>query len=134
MLRGPTIHCIKGVDQSRMADRTLYSGQDLGRLIMSFHGNGRALTIPWVWSGDQKHSEQAPEAEALRRLNDEELMAGLQAKDAKALEALFGRYSRLVNSIAFRILRDYSEAEEVVQEAFFYIYQKSKVFDPAKGG
>jgi RNA polymerase sigma-70 factor, ECF subfamily len=101
---------------------------------MSFHANGRALTIPWVWSGDQRHPVEAAKAEALRPLSDEELMAGLQAQDASALEALFGRYSRLVNSIAFRILRDHSEAEEVVQEAFFYIYQKSKVFDPEKGG
>jgi RNA polymerase sigma-70 factor (ECF subfamily) len=60
-------------------------------------------------------------------------MAGLQAKDAEALETLFGRYSRLVNSIAFRILRDYSEAEEVVQEAFFYIYQHAALFDEKKG-
>jgi RNA polymerase sigma-70 factor (ECF subfamily) len=61
-------------------------------------------------------------------------MADLQAKNTNALETLFNRYSRLVNGIAFRILRDHSEAEEVVQEAFFYIYQKASVFDPAKGG
>jgi RNA polymerase sigma-70 factor (ECF subfamily) len=47
---------------------------------------------------------------------------------------LFDRYSRLVSGIAFRILHDYSESEEVVQEAFFYIYQKSALFDPRKGG
>jgi RNA polymerase sigma-70 factor (ECF subfamily) len=61
-------------------------------------------------------------------------MAGLQAKDAEAVETLFGRYSRLVNSIAFRILHDYSEAEEVVQEAFFYVYQHASLFDESKGG
>ncbi len=61
-------------------------------------------------------------------------MAGLQAKDANALEALFGRYSKLVSGIAFRILRDYSEAEEVVQEAFLYVFKKSALFDPGKGG
>jgi RNA polymerase sigma-70 factor (ECF subfamily) len=60
-------------------------------------------------------------------------MSGLQAKDSKALELLFGRYSRLVFGIALRILNDRSEAEEVVQEAFFYIYQKAVIFDPLKG-
>jgi len=60
-------------------------------------------------------------------------MAGLWEKDSNALEALFGRYSRLVMGIAFRILRDHSEAEEVVQEVFLYLYQKAALFDPAKG-
>ncbi len=60
-------------------------------------------------------------------------MASLKSRDTAALEVLFGRYSRLVSGIAFRIVRDYSEAEEVVQEAFFYIYQKAGLFDSTKG-
>ena len=60
-------------------------------------------------------------------------MAGLQVKDSKALELLFGRYSKLVFGIGLRILNDHCEAEEVVQEAFFYIYQKALLFDPSKG-
>ena len=43
------------------------------------------------------------------------------------------RYSRLVFGIAFRILNDKSEAEEVVQEVFFGVYRKAPLFDPAKG-
>jgi RNA polymerase sigma-70 factor, ECF subfamily len=69
----------------------------------------------------------------VRSPSDEELMSSLQAKDSKALELLFDRYSGLVFGIALRILNDHSEAEEVVQEAFFYIYQKALIFDPLKG-
>jgi len=32
-----------------------------------------------------------------------------------------------------RILRDHGEAEEVVQDVFFYVYQKASLFDPARG-
>jgi len=64
---------------------------------------------------------------------DEELMAGLQIKDARALDLLFGRYSRLVLGIALRILNDRNEAEDVVQEVFFGLYQKATLYDPAKG-
>ena len=60
-------------------------------------------------------------------------MSSLQAKDSKALELLFDRYSGLVFGIALRILNDHSEAEEVVQEAFFYVYQRALIFDPLKG-
>src|SRR3981081_2136096 len=92
---------------------------------MSSPPNGRALELPvvWVWR---------PVVE-VRSPSDEELMSRLQAKDSKALELLFDRYSRLVFGIALRILNDHSEAEEVVQEAFFYIYQKAVIFDPLKG-
>jgi RNA polymerase sigma-70 factor (ECF subfamily) len=60
-------------------------------------------------------------------------MAWMQAKDSKGLDLLYTRYSRLVFGIALRILNDKSEAEEVVQEVFFGVYQKAPLFDPAKG-
>jgi RNA polymerase sigma-70 factor (ECF subfamily) len=60
-------------------------------------------------------------------------MAGICAKDPEALDLLFGRYSKLVFGIAFRILRDRNEAEEVIQEAFLYVHQKAVLYDRAKG-
>jgi RNA polymerase sigma-70 factor (ECF subfamily) len=101
---------------------------------MSSPANGRALAIPLVWSRNHGHLVEVPKAAPLASPSDEELMAGLQAKDSSALEALFRRHSRLVSGIAYRILGDYSEAEEVVQETFFYIYQHATLFDPGKGG
>ncbi len=99
---------------------------------MSSPPNGRALALPVVWGSTRESALSLPVVEA-RSPSDEELMSSLQAKDSKALELLFDRYSGLVFGIALRILNDHSEAEEVVQEAFFYIYQKSLIFDPLKG-
>jgi len=65
--------------------------------------------------------------------SDEDLMACLQAKDEEALALLFDRYSRLVFSIGHRILRDYGEAEELVQETFLYVYQRAALYNPSKG-
>lgn len=98
---------------------------------MSSPPNGRALDFPVVW-GHSRDRVIEPPVEG-RSPTDEELMASLQAKDSEALELLFARYSRLVFGIAFRILNDHSESEEVVQEAFFYIYRKAVLFDPVKG-
>jgi RNA polymerase sigma-70 factor (ECF subfamily) len=69
----------------------------------------------------------------VRSPSDEELMARMQAKDSQGLDQLYTRYARLVFGIAFRTLNDRSEAEEVVQETFFSLYQKALLFDPAKG-
>src|SRR4030081_2703200 len=99
---------------------------------MSSPPNGRALTLPVVLVATRGSAVSLPAVELLSP-SDEELMSSVQAKDSKALELLFNRYSRLVFGIALRILNDHSEAEEVVQEAFFYIYQKSLIFDPLKG-
>ena len=99
---------------------------------MSSPPNGRALALPVGWGSRRESALSLPVVE-VRSPSDEELMSSLQAKDSKALELLFGRYSRLVFGIALRILNDHSEAEEVVQEAFFYIYQKAVIFDPMKG-
>jgi len=60
-------------------------------------------------------------------------MSSVVANDSGALRLLINRYSRLVLRIALRILHDYGEAEEVVQEVFLYVHQKAVLFDASKG-
>jgi len=69
----------------------------------------------------------------LSNLADEELMLRVTSGWQDALSVLFDRYHRLVFSVALRIVRDPGEAEEVVQEVFFFVYRKAKAFDPARG-
>jgi RNA polymerase sigma-70 factor (ECF subfamily) len=45
---------------------------------------------------------------------------------------LFERYARLTRSVAFRILRDTAEAEDLVQDLFLYIQRKCGIFDSSK--
>lgn len=49
-----------------------------------------------------------------------------------ALGLLFQRYVRVVRSIANRILRDTTEADDLVQDLFLFIQRKCSVFDSAK--
>ena len=100
---------------------------------MSSPPQGRALTFPIAWSRSQETSVPSPKAAGDRSPSDEEVMARLQSNDSAALEILFGRYARLVLAIARGIVRDSGEAEDVLQEAFFYLYKKSLLFDGSKG-
>lgn len=100
---------------------------------MSSPPNGRALAFPIVWGGDRESSSAGPQSAEVQPLSDEELMARIQARESQALDQLYTRYARLVFGIALRILHDKSEAEEVVQEVFFSLYQKALLFNPAKG-
>ena len=113
----------------------LHTKGELGtRNLMSSTPHGRALALPLLWSKAQGQVVALPDASTKPSPSDEELIADLQTYDAEALDVLFGRYARLVFGIAVRILRDYSEAEEVVQETFLYVYRKASLFDPGKGG
>jgi RNA polymerase sigma-70 factor, ECF subfamily len=100
---------------------------------MSSQPPGRALTFPLAWDRSQERTAAQPETPERRSPSDEEVMACLQSNDAAALQILFDRYSRLVLSIARGVVRDNGEAEDVVQEAFFYLYKKSLLFDGSKG-
>jgi RNA polymerase sigma-70 factor (ECF subfamily) len=101
---------------------------------MSSPPNGRALAFPVVWGSGSKTAIAVPQAPPeVHSPSDEELMASVQVRDANALDLLFGRYAKLVFGIALRILSNRSEAEEVVQETFLYVFQKAILFDPARG-
>ena len=65
--------------------------------------------------------------------SDEALMARVCLEDQEALASLFRRYARVVWTIAYRVLRDESEAEDILQEVFLRVYCKRKMFEPSKG-
>jgi RNA polymerase sigma-70 factor (ECF subfamily) len=89
--------------------------------------------FPVVWAGNQELPIATVENSGPTPTADAELVVRLRARESSDLGLLFDRYSRLVFGTARRVLRDPSEAEEVVQEVFFYLYRKSDRFNPAKG-
>ncbi len=100
---------------------------------MSSRPQEGALPMP-IMSGKPRPEPRAqPEARSWQDPDDEELSVRLQAADRGALDVLFSRDSRLVFSIALRILRDRGEAEDVVQETFFHVFVRAGLFDPKKG-
>jgi RNA polymerase sigma factor (sigma-70 family) len=64
---------------------------------------------------------------------DAELMAKLIAGDQSALELLYDRHRRVLYAVAFRITGDSGTAEELLQDAFFQLWQKASQFDTARG-
>lgn len=71
--------------------------------------------------------------EQLSRLPDADLLVHLRSRHSDALAVLFGRYHRLILSVAFKILRDPAEAEDVMQSVFLEIYGVAGQFDAARG-
>lgn len=63
---------------------------------------------------------------------DEQLLARIASGDREAIGHLFKRYSRVVRAIATRILKDSSEADDLVQDLFLFIQRKCVLFDSSK--
>ncbi len=66
--------------------------------------------------------------------SDEDLLIRLKAQDRDALALLFERYSRLILTIGFRILRERGEAEDLVQSVFLYLFQRAELYKAERGG
>jgi RNA polymerase sigma-70 factor, ECF subfamily len=69
----------------------------------------------------------------LSKLSDDRVMRHLAQGHGDAIAVLLDRYSRLVESIAFRVVRDSVEAQDVAQEVFLGLCTTAARFDPAKG-
>ena len=61
---------------------------------------------------------------------DEELIARVRWQEEPALAAIYDRYSRLIYTIALRIVGDRESAEEVTQDVFQAVWQSAGSFQP----
>jgi RNA polymerase sigma-70 factor (ECF subfamily) len=68
------------------------------------------------------------------RARDRELLARVARGDVTALRALYDQHASRAITIAFRILRNREEAEDIVQETFLEVWRRSAQFDPGRGG
>jgi RNA polymerase sigma-70 factor, ECF subfamily len=64
---------------------------------------------------------------------DLDLFLAIQSQQINALDLLYDRYGRLVYSTAAKILNNIEEAEEVTQETFLRLWQRSEIYQPNRG-
>src|SRR5216683_2035586 len=89
------------------------------------------LAVP----GENGKTSEAPAANPVveATVSDEALMASVCDGDKEALACLFRRYARMVRGVAYRVLRDPSEADDLLQDIFLLIHRLCKTFDSSKG-
>jgi RNA polymerase sigma-70 factor (ECF subfamily) len=64
------------------------------------------------------------------QMEDAELLEAVARQDQSAMATLFDRYSRLVYSIALRVLREPDLAEDVMQEVLLQVWRQPGGFVP----
>jgi len=66
-------------------------------------------------------------------IDDGQLIARIQRGDEQAMAVLYDRYSRVVYSVALRVLRDAAAAEDVLQEIFMQVWRHPDSFTATRG-
>ena len=67
------------------------------------------------------------------RSGDTGLVAGVVAGDESSLEAIYHQYGGAVHSVARKVIRDDTLAEDVVQDVFVTFWKSPQSFDPDRG-
>jgi RNA polymerase sigma-70 factor, ECF subfamily len=75
----------------------------------------------------------ASNAPPLSTQDDAPLLALVQRGDEYAMASLFDRYSKVVYSVALRVLRDPASAEDVLQEIFMQVWRNPDSFIATRG-
>jgi RNA polymerase sigma-70 factor (ECF subfamily) len=78
-------------------------------------------------------SAEASQDTPLTETSAEVLIARICDGDKEALADLFRRYARVVRAVAYRVLRDTSEADDMVQDVFLLVHGVCRAFDSSKG-
>lgn len=64
---------------------------------------------------------------------DSHLLKGIRERDQAAMATIFDRYARMAYSVAFRVLGDSAQAEDVMQDVFFQLWQAPESFATGRG-
>jgi RNA polymerase sigma-70 factor, ECF subfamily len=66
-------------------------------------------------------------------VSDELLLEQIRQGTKEALSLIFRRHARAVRNVAYRILQNEAEADDLVQDVFLFIFSKAALFDAALG-
>src|SRR5262245_21360763 len=90
-------------------------------------------SLPWGVDINEGVSGAVESLSDYAAASDELLVAALEQRDAKALEALYDRYGDYVYSICLRMMRDVQLAEDLTQEVFLRVWRRPDLFDATRG-
>ena len=65
-------------------------------------------------------------------MTDAELIAGIRSRQRQAFDQFYDRYAQIIFNLCLRILKDETDAEDVVQEIFVQIWKEADRFDATR--
>jgi RNA polymerase sigma-70 factor (ECF subfamily) len=100
----------------------------------------RLLGVPLSEQEEQQEQEKHPSTAAAvstqkieTDISDEALVAEICEGSREAMAVLFRRHARTMRGVAYRILRDAAEADDLVQDIFILVHRLCTEFDSSRG-
>ena len=78
-------------------------------------------------------STEPPQPDADRHASDLLLIERVVRRDHEALDLLYDRYADAVYGLSLRVVKDPGEAQQVLTDVFFELWEKSEKFHPDRG-
>jgi len=72
-------------------------------------------------------------AESQDEPSDEALLNAIAGGAVWAMDSLYQRYSRILYSLAFRMVADHQVAEDLLQDAFLAVWRRATTYSPQTG-
>ncbi len=97
--------------------------------------SGSVCQLPSAVDPNMADSPPDPDSPSLRTTDREDaaLTARLQRNERDAFASLYDAYARIAFGLAYRMLGDAGEAEDVVQESFVMVWRQADRLDPSRG-
>ena len=73
------------------------------------------------------------DAESQNEPSDEALLDAIAGGAVWAMESLYQRYSRILYSLAYRMVADHQVAEDLLQDAFLAVWRRATSYSPQTG-
>jgi RNA polymerase sigma-70 factor (ECF subfamily) len=73
------------------------------------------------------------DAESQNEPSDEALLNAIADGAVWAMESLYQRYSRILYSLAYRMVADHQVAEDLLQDAFLAVWRRATTYSPQTG-
>ena len=73
------------------------------------------------------------DAEFQNEPSDEALLNAIAGGAVWAMESLYQRYSRILYSLAYRMVADHQVAEDLLQDAFLLVWRRATSYSPQAG-
>ena len=73
------------------------------------------------------------DAETQNEPSDEALLNAIAGGAVWAMESLYQRYSRILYSLAYRMVADHQVAEDLLQDAFLAVWRRATSYSPQTG-
>ena len=86
-----------------------------------------------IKGAERTFDRPSPDPARTTATQDELLLERVRARDQKAMTDLFDRYGSMVFSVALRVLKDTGQAEDVMQDVFFQVWENPRAFVPSRG-